>query len=125
VQVSQSGGNYTLQHVGYRRLPVGAVSDGEVADCDLLALELKEFWDSHAFKGKAVYLGVANQKVVVRLLNFPRMSPEDLKGAIGFEAQEHIPMPIEEAVMDYMVLGPLSERSVLDRTSSSSPPRKR
>ncbi len=115
VQVSQSGGNYTLQHVGCRRLPVGAVSDGEVADHDLLALELKEFWDSHAFKGKAVYLGVANQKVVVRLLNFPRMSPEDLKGAIGFEAQEHIPMPIEEAVMDYIVLGPQSERSILDR----------
>ena len=115
VQVSESGGNYTLQHVGYRKLSPGAVSEGEVADGDLLAAELKEFWSSHSFKGKTVYLGVANQKVVVRLLDFPRMSPDDLKGAIGFEAQDHIPMPIDEAALDYIVLGPQGEGSDLDR----------
>jgi type IV pilus assembly protein PilM len=115
VQVSQSGGGYTLQHVGYRKLPAGAVTDGEVADHDLLAAELKEFWGSHSFKGKNVYLGVANQKVVVRLLDFPRMSADDLKGAISFEAQDHIPMPIDEAVLDYVVLGPAAEGSDLDR----------
>ncbi|PLS83985.1 MAG: hypothetical protein CYG60_20215 [Actinobacteria bacterium] len=115
VQVSQSGGAYTLQHVGYRKLPAGAVADGEVADHDLLASELKEFWGSHSFKGKNAYLGVANQKVVVRLLDFPRMNPNDLKGAISFEAQDHIPMPIDEAILDYVVLGPAGEGSDLDR----------
>lgn len=115
VQISQSAGGYTLQHVGYRKLPAGAVADGEVADHDLLAGELKEFWSSHSFKGKNAYLGVANQKVVVRLLDFPRMSPNDLKGAINFEAQDHIPMPIDDAILDYVVLGPAGEGSDLDR----------
>ena len=115
VQVGGSGGSYSLQHVGYRKLQPGAITDGEVADHDLLAYELREFWASHSFKGKAVYLGVANTKVVVRLLDFPRMSPEDLKGAINFEAQDHIPMPIDEAILDYVVLGPQGEGSGLDR----------
>ena len=115
VQIGGRGGGYTLQHVGYRKLQPGAVVDGEVADQDLLAYELREFWASHSFKGKTVYLGVANQKVVVRLLDFPRMSPEDLKGAISFEAQDHIPMPIDEAVLDYVVLGPQEEGSDQDR----------
>jgi type IV pilus assembly protein PilM len=115
IQVSQGAGGYMLQHVGYRKLPVGAVADGEVADHDLLAFELKEFWASHSFRGRTVYLGVANQKVVVRLLGFPRMSPEDLEGVISFEAQDHIPMPINEAVLDYVVLGPQSEGSDMDR----------
>ncbi len=115
VQISQAGGRYALQHVGYRRLPAGAVAEGEVADHDLLAYELKEFWASHSFKGKSVYLGVANQKVVVRLLEFPRMSQDDLKGAIGYEAQDHIPMPVEEAILDYIVLGAAEEGSDLDR----------
>jgi type IV pilus assembly protein PilM len=115
VQISQGDGGYMLRHVGYRKLPMGAVADGEVADHDLLASELTEFWASHSFKGKAVYLGVANQKVVVRLLDFPRMSPEDLRGAIRFEAQDHIPIPLEEAVVDHVVLGPQSEKSDLDR----------
>ena len=115
VQVSGAGGGYTLQHVGYHRLPPGTILDGEVADHDLLAAEIKEFWDSHSFHGKSVTLGVSNQKVVVRLLDFPRMRPEDLQGAISFEAQDHIPMPLDEAVLDYVVLGPREERSDLDR----------
>jgi type IV pilus assembly protein PilM len=115
VQISGGPGRYVLQHVGYRRLPAGAISEGEVADGDLLASELKDFWATHSFKGRSVYLGVANQRVVVRLLDFPRMAEEDLRGAIGFEAQEHIPMPMEEAVLDYVVLGPQAEGSDLDR----------
>ncbi|MGB3635898.1 MAG: type IV pilus assembly protein PilM [Rubrobacteraceae bacterium] len=115
VQVSSGGGDYTLQHVGYRRLPPGVISEGEVADHDLLASEIGEFWSSHSFKGKSAVIGLSNQKVVVRLLDFPRMDPEDLKSAIGFEAQDHIPMPIDEAVLDYVVLGPQEEGSDLDR----------
>src|SRR3712207_7477106 len=78
VQLSKSGGNYVLRHVGYHRLPPGAIMEGEVADTDLLAAEIKEFWSSHSFKGKSVVLGVANQRVVVRLLNFPHMEEQDL-----------------------------------------------
>jgi type IV pilus assembly protein PilM len=115
VQISGAGGGYTLQHVGYHRLPPGTILDGEVADHDLLAAEIKEFWDSHSFNGKAVTLGVSNQKVVVRLLDFPHMAQADLQGAISFEAQDHIPMPLDEAVLDYVVLGPSEERSDLDR----------
>ena len=115
VQVSASGGNYTLRHVGYHRLPPGAIIEGEVADQDLLAAEIKEFWSSHSFKGRSVVLGVANQRVVVRLLNFPHMEEEDLKSAISFEAQDHIPMALDEAVFDYVVLGPQAEGSDLDR----------
>ena len=115
VQLSKAGGRYTLQHVGYHRLAPGAIEEGEVADHDLLVSEIREFWSTHSFKGKTVSLGLANQGIVVRLLDFPRMSPDDLKSAIGYEAQDHIPMPLEEAVMDYVDLGPQEEGSDLDR----------
>ena len=65
---------------GIIRLPPGAIVDGEVADANLLAAEIREFWESHSFKGRSVTLGVSNQKVVVRLLDFPHMEPEDLAG---------------------------------------------
>lgn len=115
VQLQSSGAGYVLQHVGYHRLPPGVIVEGEVADQNLLAAEIREFWDSHSFKGKSITFGVSNQKVVVRLLDFPHMRPEDLQGAISFEAQDHIPMPLDEAVLDYVVLGPREERADLDR----------
>lgn len=115
VQVSRSGGSYYLRHVGYRSLTPGAIVEGEVADHDLLVQELREFWSAHGFKGKSVLLGLANQKVVVRLLEMPRMSEEDLKGAIQFEAQDNIPLPLDEAILDYVSLGPVEEGADLDR----------
>ena len=115
VQLQSSGGGYVLQHVGYHRLPPGVIVEGEVADQNLLAAEIRDFWDAHSFKGKSITFGVSNQKVVVRLLDFPHMRPEDLQGAISFEAQDHIPMPLDEAVLDYVVLGPREERADLDR----------
>ena len=115
VQISRSGEDYTLQHTGYRRLPPGVIEDGEVADFEILVRELKEFWETHDFKGKKIVLGIANQKVVVRLLDLPHMEPDDLKSAIGFEAQDHIPMPLDEAVLDYVVVGPQEEGREMDR----------
>ena len=115
VEVSRSAGVYALRHVGYHRLPPGAIVEGEVADGEVLAAEIRDFWSSHSFKGKSVVLGVANARVVVRLLDFPRMPEEDLRSAISFEAQDHIPMALDEAVFDYVVLGPQQEGSDLDR----------
>lgn len=115
VQISRSGNSYSLRHVGYRSLPYGAIVEGEVADHDLLVSELREFWAAHGFRGKSVLLGLSNQKVVVRLLEMPRMSEEDLKSAIQFEAQDNIPLPLDEAIMDYVSLGPGPEGSDLDR----------
>ena len=115
VQISRSGGDYTLQHVGYRRLPPGVIEGGEVADYEILVQELKEFWETHGFKGKKVVLGVANQQVVIRVIPMPHMEPDELKSAIGFEAQDHIPMPLDEAVLDYVVLGPQEEGQDIDQ----------
>lgn len=109
VQVSRSGDGYTLRHVGYHRLPEGVISNGEVADTELLSREIREFWDLHEFKGKSVILGVSGNNVIVRFVDFPRLSPEDLESALGFQAEEHIPMPMEDVVLDHIVLGPSAE----------------
>lgn len=116
VQVSKTGdGGYVLQHVGYHRLPEGAIIEGEVADSEMLAAEIREFWDLHSFRGKSVVLGVAGRNVIVRFIDFPRLSPEDLDSAMSFHAEEHIPMSLEDAVLDHIVLGPSTENPEEDR----------
>ena len=115
VEVSFRGGEYVLRHVGYHRLPPGTIVDGEVADGGLLAEEIGEFWDAHGFGNKSVFIGIANRNVVARVLEMPPMSSEDLEGAIGFEAEEHIPLPLDESVLDHVVLGPRGEPGEGDR----------
>lgn len=85
-------------------LPQGAVIDGEVSDPDVVVSKIKELWRRGGFRLKRVAIGVANQKVVVRQVDLPAMEEEELRGALQFQVQEHIPIPIEDAILDFQIL---------------------
>jgi type IV pilus assembly protein PilM len=96
--------NNTLTTVAVRALPEGLVFEGEVVDIDGLAAELKSFWKESGFTGKKFSLGVANQKIVVRTMEFPLIDEKELRAAIEFQAQEAIPIPLDDAILDFEVL---------------------
>jgi len=89
-------------------LPAGLVQDGEVEDVAALAQFLKEFHRSNRLP-KTVRLGVANQQIAVRTMEVPNIEDEkELAAAVRFQASEAIAMPLDEAVLDYQVVGDAS-----------------
>ncbi len=105
LRLGGSRGRLKLREYFTSELPEGLVVDGEITDVDLLARELKLFVKQHGLRGRAVQLGVSNQKVIVRNIDLPEMTAEELRGALEYQAQDYIPIPIEEAVVDFQVLG--------------------
>jgi len=103
-QVKTGRQGHTLSAVAVKALPDGLVYEGEVVDVEGLAAELKTFWKSAGFSGKKFSIGVANQKIVVRTMEFPEIDPKELRAAIEFQAQEAIPIPLDEAILDFQVL---------------------
>jgi type IV pilus assembly protein PilM len=86
-------------------LPPGAFGEGEVADPDALVAALKSLFGAHKLS-KRVRLGVANQRVVVRTLRLPAIEdPKELEAAVRFQAQEQMPMPLDQAVLEHQVVG--------------------
>lgn len=53
---------------------------------------------------------VSGQRVSVRKVLIPHMPKEELLEAIKWEAKEHIPFPIENAVIDYHILGEVTDK---------------
>lgn len=104
VRLKHQTGGSALLSVALDNLPEGLVQEGEVRDVEGLSYAIKEFWKIHKIKGKRVSLGLANQKVIVRTLEFPLLDPKELRSAIEFQAQDYIPIPIDEAVFDFHVL---------------------
>ena len=79
--------------------------DGEVVDPAALTDALKSAFSEHKLS-KRVRLGIANQRVVVRTLRLPAIEdPKELDAAVRFQAQDQIPMPIDQAVLDHRVVG--------------------
>jgi type IV pilus assembly protein PilM len=85
----------------------GVLRDGEVTDGPALVDAIKELW-AGAELPKRVRLGIANQRIVVRTLDLPPLDDDKaIASAVRVEAPDHIPMPIDEAVLDYHVVGPV------------------
>jgi type IV pilus assembly protein PilM len=83
----------------------GVVRDGEVADPLALTEELRKLF-TDAELGTQVRLGIANQRIVVRTLDLPPIDdPKMLAELVRAEAPDHIPVPMDDAVLDFQSLG--------------------
>ncbi|MCC6832936.1 MAG: type IV pilus assembly protein PilM [Thermoleophilia bacterium] len=92
----------SLTKAAVEPIPPGLLHDGEVQQPGELAAELKRFWKAARFSGRRVRLGVANQRVVVRVIDLPALDDErERRAAVEFEAAEHIPIPPDQSVVDF------------------------
>ncbi len=100
-ELTMGKGTATLERFGQVALPAGAVRDGEVIDAEAVAGAIKQLWAQAKFSSKKVVVGVANQKVVVRQVDLPWLPVDDLKKSLAFQVQDYIPMPVEQAILDF------------------------
>lgn len=104
IAATEVGSNGAVVGTAIAELPPGVASEGEIHDADALSEELKNLFARHKLS-KSVRLGVANQRVVVRTLRLPLIEKDDeLETAIRFQAADHIPMPLDQAVLDFEVV---------------------
>jgi type IV pilus assembly protein PilM len=107
-ELSFGKGQVTLEKFGQVALREGAVRDGEVIDPDAVAAAIKQLWAHTKFSSKKVVIGVANQKVIVRQVDLPWLPIDDLKKSLAFQVQDFVPMPVEQAVLDFHPLEELT-----------------
>jgi type IV pilus assembly protein PilM len=98
-------GSIVVERAAALSLPADTVREGEVLDENVLSETLRElFRDSRL--SKRVRVGVANQRTVLRTLELPPVTDrKELAAAVRFEAQDQVPMPLNNAVLDFHALG--------------------
>jgi len=93
-----------LQNLAIIMLPEGAVRDGEIDNIETVSTYLRELWKQNRLTKRKVVLGIANQKVIVRPMDLPYMPEDELESAVKYQVQEFIPIPIDDAIVDYEVV---------------------
>jgi type IV pilus assembly protein PilM len=86
-------------------LPRDAMREGEVADVAAVTDAVARLRNEVGLKKVPVRIGIASPRVVVRQVEMPVMTRDELMSALQFQAGDLIPIPIEEAVLDFAILG--------------------
>jgi len=100
-----NNGSPKLVKAARHTLPPDLVAAGEVRDPEALATEINAFFDQADLPRKNVRLGIGSGRTGVRVFERPTVDdPAQLANAIRFRAYETLPIPIEEAMLDYHVI---------------------
>ncbi|MEV7619530.1 pilus assembly protein PilM [Microbacterium sp. NPDC089321] len=93
----------TPQVIAYGEVPLPpeAAHDSEVLDEGTVALAIRQLWATSGIHGKNATLGVASRRVLVREYSTQVMAPELLRQALPYQVQDLLPVPVNQAVLDY------------------------
>ena len=101
-----NNGSAELVQVAQQALEPGVVIGGELREPEALSEALKQFFNDNKLPKQDVRLGIASNRIGVRTFEIGGITdPKQLENAIRFRAQETLPIPLEEAVLDYQILG--------------------
>ena len=98
-------GRVVAERAAGLELPPDTMREGEVRDADALTQTLQELFDGSGLP-RQVRVGVANQRTVLRTMELPPLEDrKELAAAVRFQAQEEVPMPLDNAILDFHSLG--------------------
>jgi type IV pilus assembly protein PilM len=98
-------GSPELLQIARQPIENGIVVGGELRDPDALADALRDFFAEHDLPNRGIRLGIGNNRIGVRSFEITGVhDPSQLENAIRFRAQEALPIPLDEAVLDYHVI---------------------
>ncbi|HHZ13291.1 MAG TPA: pilus assembly protein PilM [Clostridiales bacterium] len=86
-------------------LPPDIVKDGRVAKPKELSEYIKSLWTNNKLYKDNIILGLSNQDILIRKITLPLVPKDRLDLLVANNAQDYIPTPLENAVLDYMVVG--------------------
>jgi len=106
VELSNVGGKFSL--VGFGSKKIESARREDIIDA------IKALTSQARISAKDASVSVSGPSVIVRFITVPKMSEEDLKGAIRFEAEKFIPFNINDCIVDFQTLKKDKTASKLD-----------
>lgn len=73
-------------------------------DIENYATALKEFFSESVFTTPNVSIGLDERYVYMRIIKLPQMNDKDLRSAVNFEAEQYIPLPLNEVTVSFQRL---------------------
>ena len=105
VQLSRSGKDWSLQHYGVAPVDIKVASSDAPEDQRKLGEVIMTVIGQSGIKARDVVLGIPSNKMFATVVDMPDMSQAELAATIRYQAEQFIPMSLDEAKVDWALLG--------------------
>lgn len=102
--------DFDLACFGEQLIPEGVVVGGDIRDERALADLIKKTLANikgEKLNTKEVIVSLPDEKTFLRVIQLPKMAPEELEKAVFFEAENHIPIPLKDSYFDFKAVDPI------------------
>ena len=93
-----------ITHFAMADLPPEAIVDGEIMDRELVIEAIRSAAEKAGIPDEPVASAVAGRAVIVKKIVMDKMSEEDAREAIYWEAEQHVPFDIDDITLDFQIL---------------------
>ena len=110
LKLERKGGDLKLASFGEAFLRPGIMINGEIKNKEILAKTIRKVLaevTGEKIKTKNVIVSLPEEKSFIEVIQMPKTLEEDLRSAVIYEAENHIPMPIEEVCLDSQIVPPI------------------
>jgi type IV pilus assembly protein PilM len=104
VELRDRKGSYAVQKVAIEALSPEAIVDGSIMDSSLVVDAIHKLNDQAKVKNPNYATSLSGHSVIIKKIQVPAMSQEELAESIQWEAEQYIPFDINDVRLDYMVL---------------------
>jgi type IV pilus assembly protein PilM len=94
----------TLLAAGSMPTPSKAMSSTVTADAEAVAFVIKQLVKETGAKSDKVNIALPESQVFTRVIEVPQLSSRELTSAIQWEAEQYIPLPLDQVNMDFTIL---------------------
>lgn len=125
VQLSASGsGSWNLQHYGYASVDERISSSNSAEGLRRLGEAIMTAYGQSGIRDKNVVIGLPSTKTFTTVIDVPMVSEAELKGTLKYQIDQYIPMAVEDAKIDWALLGqslhdPKQQEVLLASTANS------
>jgi type IV pilus assembly protein PilM len=106
VEIAQERSGERLVNYGISEPLSEAIVDGEIMDRQMVHEAITNLMESRQIKTKNVVSAVSGRAVIVKKILMDRLSEEDAKEAIQWEAEQHVPYDINDVSIDFQIINP-------------------
>ena len=109
VEIERRKNETVLLAAGVLPTPPKALMTATAEDIESIAFVVKKLWKEAGAKTKNVNIALPESQVFTRVIEVPQLSTRELTSAIKWEAEQYIPMPLDQVTVDFSVLRTAAE----------------